>query len=125
MNEHKAQQDAIRDVASQNAVWFLKGQLGATGECQGRAVGSPEATRLREEHGLVPEEVAGQIIHDAMEILIKLEHRGAVSADGKTGDGDGLLIDIPHDFFVRNTDFDFTIKSSWSSKSWIYRIYSI
>ncbi|RUA11299.1 MAG: glutamate synthase large subunit [Flavobacteriia bacterium] len=46
------------------------------------------------------------IIHDALEILIKLEHRGAVSADGKTGDGAGLLIDIPHKFFKKVCDFD-------------------
>ncbi|MDH3323537.1 MAG: glutamate synthase subunit alpha, partial [Flavobacteriaceae bacterium] len=45
------------------------------------------------------------IIHDALEILIKLEHRGAVSADGKTGDGAGILIDIPHEFFTKVCDF--------------------
>ena len=39
------------------------------------------------------------IIHKALEILVKLTHRGAVSADAKTGDGAGLLIDIPHDYF--------------------------
>ena len=32
-------------------------------------------------------EKTNQIIHDALEILVKLEHRGGVSADGKTGDG--------------------------------------
>ncbi|PQJ73756.1 glutamate synthase large subunit [Polaribacter gangjinensis] len=46
-----------------------------------------------------------QIIHDALEILVKLEHRGGVSADGKTGDGAGLLIDIPHDYFKRVCNF--------------------
>ncbi len=46
-----------------------------------------------------------QIIHDALEILVKLEHRGGVSADGKTGDGAGLLIDIPHDYFKRVCSF--------------------
>ena len=46
-----------------------------------------------------------QIIHDALEILVKLEHRGGVSADGKTGDGAGLLIDIPHDYFTRICSF--------------------
>jgi glutamate synthase (NADPH/NADH) large chain len=46
-----------------------------------------------------------QIIHDALEILVKLEHRGGVSADGKTGDGAGLLIDIPHEYFQRVCDF--------------------
>ncbi|MCM4152080.1 glutamate synthase large subunit [Arenibacter sp. N53] len=42
---------------------------------------------------------SNDIIHKALEILEKLEHRGAVSSDGKTGDGAGILIDIPHDFF--------------------------
>ncbi len=42
---------------------------------------------------------SNDIIHKALEILDKLEHRGAVGADGKTGDGAGILIDIPHDFF--------------------------
>ena len=46
------------------------------------------------------------IIHKALEILEKLEHRGAVSSDGKTGDGAGILIDIPYDFFKKNCDFE-------------------
>ncbi len=50
-------------------------------------------------------EKSNQIIHDALEILVKLEHRGGVSADGKTGDGAGLLIDIPHEYFSRVCDF--------------------
>ena len=49
---------------------------------------------------------SNNIIHKALEILEKLEHRGAVSSDGKTGDGAGILIDIPHDFFVKNCDFN-------------------
>ncbi|NNK18862.1 MAG: glutamate synthase large subunit [Maribacter sp.] len=49
---------------------------------------------------------SNDIIHKALEILDKLEHRGAVSADGKTGDGAGILIDIPHDFFIDVCDFD-------------------
>jgi glutamate synthase (NADPH/NADH) large chain len=47
-----------------------------------------------------------QIIHDALEILVKLEHRGGVSADGRTGDGAGLLIDIPHAYFKRVCNFE-------------------
>ena len=50
-------------------------------------------------------EKTNQIIHDALEILVKLEHRGGVSADGKTGDGAGLLIDIPHEYFTRICGF--------------------
>ncbi|TDN84302.1 glutamate synthase (NADH) large subunit [Salegentibacter sp. 24] len=45
------------------------------------------------------------IIHKALDILIRLEHRGAVSADGKTGDGAGILIEIPHDFFKKTCEF--------------------
>ncbi|WP_276390762.1 glutamate synthase large subunit [Eudoraea chungangensis] len=51
-------------------------------------------------------EKSNDIIHKALEILDKLEHRGAVSADGKTGDGAGILIDIPHDFFVQECSFE-------------------
>ncbi len=46
------------------------------------------------------------IIHKALDILVKLEHRGAVSSDGKTGDGAGILIDIPHDFLKDECKFD-------------------
>ncbi|MEM9001836.1 MAG: glutamate synthase large subunit [Bacteroidota bacterium] len=49
---------------------------------------------------------SNDIIHKALEILDKLEHRGAVSADGKTGDGAGILIDIPHDFFQESCHFE-------------------
>ncbi|KPM32596.1 Glutamate synthase [Croceitalea dokdonensis DOKDO 023] len=49
---------------------------------------------------------SNDIIHKALEILDKLEHRGAVSSDGKTGDGAGILIDIPHDFFKNSCSFE-------------------
>ncbi|MDP5228843.1 MAG: glutamate synthase large subunit [Cellulophaga sp.] len=49
---------------------------------------------------------SNDIIHKALEILEKLEHRGAVSSDGKTGDGAGILIDIPHDFFQAECSFE-------------------
>ena len=45
------------------------------------------------------------IIHKALDILDCLEHRGAVSADGKTGDGAGILIEIPHDFLKKKCAF--------------------
>ena len=49
---------------------------------------------------------SNDIIHKALEILVKLEHRGAVSSDGVTGDGAGILIDIPHKFFKIFCEFD-------------------
>jgi len=48
---------------------------------------------------------SNDIIHKALQILENLEHRGAVSSDGKTGDGAGILIDIPHEFFIKNCNF--------------------
>ena len=49
---------------------------------------------------------SNDIIHKALDILIKLEHRGAVSSDGRTGDGAGILFDIPHDFFKKVCSFN-------------------
>jgi len=49
---------------------------------------------------------SNDIIHKALEILVKLEHRGAVSSDGKTGDGAGILIDITHEFFREVSSFE-------------------
>ena len=40
-----------------------------------------------------------QIIDDGMTILKNLEHRGAIGGDLKTGDGAGMLTQIPHVFF--------------------------
>ena len=39
------------------------------------------------------------IIEYGKEILINLHHRGAASADEMTGDGAGILFQIPHEFF--------------------------
>jgi len=50
-------------------------------------------------------EKTNNIIPKALNILTCLEHRGAVSSDGKTGDGAGILIEIPHDYFVKECDF--------------------
>jgi len=50
-------------------------------------------------------EKTNTIISQALNILTCLEHRGAVSSDGRTGDGAGILIEIPHEFFVKQCDF--------------------
>src|ERR1700704_5044586 len=42
-----------------------------------------------------------QIVSDAISILCNLEHRGAVGADPRAGDGAGILVQIPHGFFER------------------------
>src|SRR5258705_12231811 len=42
-----------------------------------------------------------QIVESALEALCNLTHRGAIDADGKTGDGAGLLTQLPLRFFRR------------------------
>lgn len=46
-----------------------------------------------------------QIVLDGIQILSRLEHRGAVGGDLKTGDGAGILLQMPHQFFVKKLDF--------------------
>lgn len=41
------------------------------------------------------------IIKDALEILVRLTHRGASGSDPLTGDGAGILLQIPHNFYKR------------------------
>ncbi len=41
-----------------------------------------------------------EIVQNGLQILQNLTHRGAAASDGKTGDGAGILTQIPHDFFV-------------------------
>ncbi len=44
-----------------------------------------------------------KIVEDGLTILLNLEHRGAVGADPRAGDGAGILVQIPHKFFVKKT----------------------
>ena len=46
-------------------------------------------------------EQSHEIILKGIEILINLAHRGACGCDPETGDGAGILIQIPHKFFAR------------------------
>ena len=40
-------------------------------------------------------------VKQGLQVLNRLAHRGATGADPKTGDGAGILIQIPHEFFVK------------------------
>ena len=45
-----------------------------------------------------------KLIEDALAILCNLEHRGAVGADPRAGDGAGILVQTPHKFFAKKAD---------------------
>ena len=44
------------------------------------------------------------LIHKALEILVNLTHRGACGCDEKTGDGAGVLIQMPDAFMRQAAD---------------------
>jgi len=51
-----------------------------------------------------------RIVSDALQILCNLEHRGAVGADPRMGDGAGILVQMPHKFFARKAkELGFTL----------------
>jgi glutamate synthase (NADPH) large chain len=49
--------------------------------------------------------IKGQKSHDiirrGLEILVNLNHRGAEGSDDKTGDGAGILMQVPHEFILK------------------------
>ncbi|MGH9354851.1 MAG: hypothetical protein ACRD10_01840, partial [Terriglobia bacterium] len=52
------------------------------------------------------------IVTKGIQILINLTHRGACGCDPETGDGAGILIQIPHAFFERECSrLGFTLPS--------------
>src|SRR6516225_4378980 len=61
--------------------------------------------------------ISGQKSHDiikkGIQVLLNLAHRGACGCDPETGDGAGVLIQIPHRFFARE-----------SSKRKVYRCWA-
>src|SRR4051812_25835941 len=47
-----------------------------------------------------------EVVQRALEALDNLEHRGAEGADVRTGDGAGILTQLPHEFFRGVVDFE-------------------
>src|SRR5688572_12922835 len=47
-----------------------------------------------------------QIVRNALQVLINLEHRGACGCEANTGDGAGILIQMPDLFLRKVTPFD-------------------
>ena len=49
-------------------------------------------------------EKSRQIVEDALSILVRLRHRAATGSDPLTGDGAGILLQLPHGFFQREME---------------------
>lgn len=41
-----------------------------------------------------------ELVNSALKVLENMSHRGAEGSDGKTGDGAGILLQIPHEFIL-------------------------
>lgn len=46
-----------------------------------------------------------KVVQDALNMLENLEHRGGQGDEVNTGDGAGILVQLPHKFFVKQTSF--------------------
>jgi len=46
-----------------------------------------------------------EIVRQAITILVNLSHRGACGCEANTGDGAGILFQLPHEFFKKVCDF--------------------
>jgi glutamate synthase (NADPH) large chain len=55
------------------------------------------------------------IIKEGLTILCNLEHRGAIGGDQKTGDGAGMTVQIPHEFFKKKVNFDLPPEGSYGA----------
>jgi len=54
------------------------------------------------------------IVEQALTALRNLDHRGAVGAEADTGDGAGILTQVPHAFLDAVTDFDLPARGSYA-----------
>ena len=55
------------------------------------------------------------IVDKAITALVNLEHRGAQGAEPHSGDGAGILIQVPDDFFRQVVDFDLPEAGSYAT----------
>src|SRR2546423_12011104 len=90
---------AVKDSAVTFPLWphvpIEQGVFGPRPEKDSCGVGFIADIKGRKSH---------KLIEDALAILCNLEHRGAVGADPRAGDGAGILVQTPHKSFVRKAE---------------------
>ncbi len=55
-------------------------------------------------------EPSHQITTDALEMLARMDHRGGTGSEANTGDGAGILTNIPHEFFAKEIKALFNVE---------------
>ncbi|WP_394173726.1 glutamate synthase large subunit [Guptibacillus hwajinpoensis] len=58
-------------------------------------------------------EPAHHIIEKGVYMLRQLDHRGGQGSDPDTGDGAGIMLQIPHEFFIENSGFNLPNKGEY------------
>ncbi|GAA0150375.1 oxidoreductase [Lithospermum erythrorhizon] len=56
-------------------------------------------------------------VSDSLEMLIRMSHRGACGCETNTGDGAGILVGLPHDFFkevAKDAGFDLPLPEQYA-----------
>ncbi len=63
-------------------------------------------------------EKSHEIVEQALQVLVNLDHRGACGCEENTGDGAGILLQIPHAFLqdaCEGSAFSFPSRASTAS----------
>ncbi|MEM5613850.1 hypothetical protein AAHB43_04350 [Staphylococcus pseudintermedius] len=55
-----------------------------------------------------------EIVEKSLEMLRRLDHRGGIGADGITGDGAGIMTEVPYQYFSEVTDFDLPTEGDYA-----------
>lgn len=92
---HQQGKTQIEIQKQEQAQWQKQGLYDAAYEKDACGMGFVVDIKGRKSH---------DIIDDGLRILERLEHRGARGADASSGDGAGILVQIPHDFFRRECE---------------------
>lgn len=53
---------------------------------------------------------SNKILRQALVVLHNMDHRGGQGADMNSGDGAGVLLQIPHNFFVKECAKQYSVK---------------
>ncbi|MGW7850035.1 glutamate synthase large subunit [Staphylococcus xylosus] len=55
-----------------------------------------------------------EIVEKSLEMLRRLDHRGGIGADGVTGDGAGIMTEVPYEYFAEKVDFDLPTEGKYA-----------
>eukprot|EP00897_Mesotaenium_endlicherianum_P000426 jgi/Mesen1/10384/ME000081S09774 len=104
-----------QDFSSRDAVFRLVTTMGLS-KVPEKPLGLYDPTMDKDSCGVgfvaeLSKKPTRKTVTDALEMLIRMAHRGACGCEVNTGDGAGILVAIPHEFFAKvvKVDAGFTL----------------